>query len=92
MTTAVCYNCGKFKTSAFVPCYQCGAIPKQDDDIVLSLALTDHFFDHTTLESMGETIQNGEKIRLDPKTHEVLLQKIKEPETASMIKWLKELF
>ncbi len=92
MTTAICYNCGKFKTSAFIPCYQCGAIPKQDDDIILSLALTDHFFDRNTLTNLGETIQNGEQVQLDAQTQAVLRQKLQEPETASMIKYLKDLF
>lgn len=92
MTTVVCYKCGKFKTGAFTPCSNCKAMPKEDDDLILSLALTDHFFDRTTLKNMGAEIETGVKIQLEPETQQVLLQKIQEPETASMLNWLIELY
>jgi hypothetical protein len=92
MTTAVCYKCGKFKTGAFTPCTNCGAMPKEENEFILSLALTDHFFDKSSLQDMGADIETGVKIQLEPETQQVLLQKIQEPETASMLKWLKELY
>jgi len=45
MTMATCFNCGEIKFGAFVPCKHCGELPKEDDDWILSLAMTDHYFD-----------------------------------------------
>jgi hypothetical protein len=42
MTTAVCFRCGKLKFGAFCPC-ECGAMPQTEDELAISLAMTDHY-------------------------------------------------
>jgi hypothetical protein len=73
MTMAVCYKCGDIKFGAFVPCPKCNAFPGNEDDLALSLAMTDHYFDMPTLEKMGEAIKNGQPPQLDPETHQQLV-------------------
>ena len=68
MTVAICYKCGSIKHGAFNPCRECGALPREKDDLALSLALTDHYFDRATLEKMVNSIKAGIKPDLAPET------------------------
>ncbi|WP_396604874.1 hypothetical protein ACFLEY_22410 [Bradyrhizobium sp. YCK136] len=72
MTEAVCFKCGDHKLGAFSNCKNCGARPRSDDDLMLSLALTDHYFDHARLEQMGRDIAAGRLPQLDQATKEKL--------------------
>jgi hypothetical protein len=78
MTAAICFKCGEFKFGAWTACQKCGALPETDDDRVLSLAMTDHYFDQATLGQMGEAVKRGEPPHLDPRTHENLLRHLHE--------------
>jgi hypothetical protein len=60
MTVAVCFKCGEIKFGAFSPCQSCGAEPKSDDDLVLSLAMTDHYHERPALQELGQKIKKGE--------------------------------
>jgi hypothetical protein len=68
MTMAVCFKCGAIKFGAFCPCPECQALPKSEDDLALSLAMTDHYFDMPTLEQMGAAVRDGNPPHLDPET------------------------
>ena len=84
MTQAVCYNCGAEKFGAFVPCSECHVAPKTEDALVMSLALTDHYFDLDVLSEIGESIrEGGEPPNLDANSREHLLKQIRE--IASML-------
>jgi hypothetical protein len=50
MTRAVCFKCGAIKFGAFCPCPECGDVPATEDDLALSLAMSDHYFDMATLD------------------------------------------
>jgi hypothetical protein len=76
MTQAVCFYCGAIKFGAFVACEQCNRIPKTDDELVLSLAMTDHYFERKTLEQMGANIKIGKSPHLDETTRARLLQSL----------------
>ncbi len=78
MTVAVCFHCGELKFGAFCPCNECGQTPETDDDLVLSLAMTDHFFDRSTLEGMGRQVKRGKPPRLDDQTRSMLLAQVRE--------------
>jgi hypothetical protein len=65
MTMAVCFKCGAMKFGAFCPCQECQALPANEDDLAISLAMTDHYFDMPTLEQMGATIRDGKPVHLD---------------------------
>ena len=88
MTQAVCFRCGVIKFGAFVPCSDCGAMPENEDDLALSLAMTDHYFDMPTLKKMGESIREGVTPHLDPQTHAQLVGEIR---TSGLLKQLQSL-
>jgi hypothetical protein len=77
MTVAICYKCGEFKFGAFTPCAKCGAMPQNEDDLALSLAMTDHYFDEPTLKQMGAKVKDGTPPRLDPETHANFVREIR---------------
>jgi hypothetical protein len=78
MTQAVCFNCGEFKIGAFTTCHACNAAPRTKDDLVLSFAMTEHYFDPPTLEDMAATIKRGETITLDEESRRGLLEYLEE--------------
>ncbi len=77
MTMAVCHKCGVIKFGAFVPCPKCSAAPRTEDDLALSLAMTDHYFDRPTLEQMGAAVRDGHPPQLDPQTQAQLVEMIR---------------
>lgn len=86
MTMAVCFKCGKIKFGAFVPCPDCRAEPKNEDDLALSLAMTDHYFDMPTLEQMGAAVRDGNPPQLAPETHAQLIDSIRQVEALTKTK------
>jgi uncharacterized membrane protein YhaH (DUF805 family) len=72
MTEAVCFKCGGLKWGAFSDCESCGARPRSDDDLMLSLSFTDHYFDQSGLEQIGSEIAAGRLPQLDEATKEKL--------------------
>ncbi|MBT8573486.1 hypothetical protein ICN46_06530 [Polynucleobacter sp. Latsch14-2] len=76
MTMATCFNCGEIKFGAFVACPECKQLPSTDDDWMLSLAMTDHYFDSDTLRQMGQAIKMGEKPNLDESTRANLMKEL----------------
>jgi hypothetical protein len=77
MTTAVCFKCGKLKFGAFLPCEACSAVPHDEEEIAISLAITDHYFDLPTLKQIGTSITNGKPPQLDEQTHAEMLALIR---------------
>jgi hypothetical protein len=77
MTMAVCFKCGVIKFGAFVSCPECAGFPQTEDDLALSLAMTDHYFDMPTLAQMGAAVRDGKPPHLDPDTHAQLIQQIR---------------
>ncbi len=45
MTVALCIHCGGVKGPVLVPCQTCQRTPEGDDEIVLAMALSDHYLD-----------------------------------------------
>lgn len=75
MTMAVCFKCGEIKFGAFCPCEKCGQMPQSEDDRIISMAMTDHYFDMTTLKQIGEaTKKNGKPPDLAPENREQIRQ------------------
>jgi len=77
MTTAVCFKCGEFKHGAFTPCQKCRADPVSDDDLALSLAMTDHYCDLPGLQAMSLGAKRGKPPHLSPETRELLLKVVR---------------
>ena len=78
MTQAVCFRCGEIKWGAFGNCNACGARPESDDDLMTSLAFTDHYFDQSKLQQIGRDIKAGNRPQLSDATKESLLPAIRE--------------
>ena len=76
MTDAVCFNCGEIKFGAFVHCPGCGVKPKTDDELALSLGITDHYFDISTLKKIGLSIREGKTPHLEGAMKEDFLREI----------------
>lgn len=73
MTVAVCWKCGAMKSGAFKPCPKCGATPTLRDDQVISLAMSDHFSDKSTMEAMAADVAAGKPLELDPEVRLFLI-------------------
>jgi hypothetical protein len=59
MTQVVCFKCGEIKWGAFNPCKKCGARPLSDDELMLSLAFSDHHFSAEQLSTIGLQFKQG---------------------------------
>src|SRR6516162_5398292 len=78
MTHAVCFKCGEIKWGAFNGCRQCQAMPRADDELMLSLAFTDHHFEPDKLQQISQSIKNGETPQLTNAWKEQLAPAIEE--------------
>jgi hypothetical protein len=78
MTQAVCFRCGEIKWGAFGNCNSCGARPESDDDLMTSLAFTDHYCDQSKLQQIGRDIKAGKRPQLSDAQKESLLPAIRE--------------
>ena len=76
MTQAVCFKCGEIKHGAFTDCPHCGERPVSDEDFVISLAMTDHYFDVATMKQMGVAVAEGKPPHLDEKSRQDLLKQL----------------
>lgn len=68
MTTALCFQCGKTKFGALVPCGTCGA--PASGNMSLDIAFSDHYLSIPALEAFGEVVRairivcDDERLRL----------------------------
>lgn len=78
MTQAVCFRCGEIKFGSFCPCGKCRAVPATDDDLALSLAMSDHYFSMDELRAMGERIRRGLPVSLNEEQRVEMVAMIRE--------------
>jgi hypothetical protein len=78
MTQAVCFKCEVIKFGAFVVCDKCEALSESEDDLMLSVVLTDQYFGPATLQQMGRAIEAGELLELVQSTRDTLLPSVRE--------------
>jgi hypothetical protein len=76
MTRAVCFACGEMKFGAFNYCGTCKRRPISDDDLMLSLTMTDRFLDDPVLERLARDVKLGHVPELDEKSRTKLLPQI----------------
>jgi hypothetical protein len=73
MTIAICFACGAIKFGALCPCETCKATPKSEDEIAVSLLLSDHHMPIPDLEALSEAMVSGKVHPVpDEKSMEVL--------------------
>ena len=69
-----------------MPCTQCLAKPQTDDELIVSLAMSDHYFDQAALEAMGEyTKENGHPPRLDPESEKTFRRNFEEVKASGVL-------
>lgn len=86
MTTAVCIHCGELKFGSFVPCASCSGRPVTDHELIISLAMSDHYLDVDTLKQIGKGIrEHGEPPGLDPASYESFRKLIEEAKASGML-------
>lgn len=78
MTKAVCCYCGEFKYGAFLPCQKCSSVPETDDQLMLSLAISDHYLDDAALTAVSKDIATGNCPQLDEDSKIALRPSIEE--------------
>ena len=76
MTTAVCFKCGEIKFGAFIVCTGCKSEPITEDELVLSLVMTDHYFGINALRNMSYDIKSGKELILSNETMDYLSESI----------------
>ncbi|MEI7931734.1 MAG: hypothetical protein WCI21_01575 [Alphaproteobacteria bacterium] len=86
MTQAVCFKCGAIKFGAFTACKSCDGTPQSDEDLIMSLAMTDHYFDEKTLQQMGDDIRAGKKLTLHEETRRDLLKMIEQSPLTAILR------
>jgi hypothetical protein len=64
------------KFGAFVSCAACNEEPKTDEELIISLSMTDHFFDITTLEEIAAKVREGDPPSLDDESRMILLENL----------------
>jgi hypothetical protein len=89
MTVAICLECGEFKFGAFNSCKECGARPHDVDELALSLACSDHYFDKPTLEQISKIIQAGEEPLIQPELLQWIRAELSSPENEDLLKGLE---
>ena len=66
MTKAICCFCGEMKIGSLTTCNHCGQRPQHRDDIVMSMAFTDHFIDAQQLLEIAEAVKQRRPVQLPP--------------------------
>lgn len=66
MVAAVCIKCGSLKRGALSRCPGCSFLPRTEDDLVGSLALSDRHYDAVQLKELGAAISDGRPIPVPP--------------------------
>lgn len=77
MTQAICFKCGATKHGAFTLCKSCQTRPLSEDDLIKSLALTDHHLSKFSLDQAGKLIQDSQLLEFEPEQLEILRSEVK---------------
>ena len=72
--TAVCWQCGKEKRRAFSVCEHCRAVPRTEEEMAISWALSSHCLDGPALEQAGDRIAAGHPMDLSPELERTLVE------------------
>jgi len=65
------------KFGAFNSCPKCKATPSSEDDLAISLGLSDHYFDEPIMAQIGADVAAGKPTQLDPETRSNLIKMLR---------------
>ena len=61
MTTAICFKCGNYKNGAFNICENCNTCPESEEELAISIVMTDNYFTQSNLNELSKFIKAGGK-------------------------------
>ena len=85
MTKAICFKCGEEKFGALTACKSCGAIPKGDQELALSLVLCEHLSTNSQLLSYAHEIKNHLKLSAPAILLAQASEALKDPQLIAML-------
>lgn len=85
MTFAICFKCGEEKFGALTACKSCGAIPKGDQELALSLVLCEHLSTKSQLLSYAHEIKNHLKLSAPANLLAQASEALKDPQLMAML-------
>lgn len=85
MTKAICFKCGEEKFGALTACKSCGAIPKGDQELALSLVLCEHLSTNSQLLSYAHEIKNHLKLSAPANLLAQASEALKDPQLMAML-------
>ena len=85
MTFAICFKCGEEKFGALTACKSCGAIPKGDQELALSLVLCEHLSTNSQLLSYAYEIKNHLKLSTPANLLAQASDALKDPQLMAML-------
>lgn len=66
MSISVCFKCGTTKLEPACPCTKCRTTPASEDELAVSMALTDTLMSNDELHDIAGTIAAGKPYKLEP--------------------------
>jgi methyl-accepting chemotaxis protein len=83
---AVCFRCGGDKPGPLAPCGQCGAIPRTDDDLSLSLILCQQLSPAAQLAQFAQQIRSGHGLQISESLRAKVREALGHPQLAAMLR------
>lgn len=73
---AICHRCGAPKAAPIERCSTCGSAPVNEEELVLSFALTDRLLSKSELTRASRLIKNGQRVEVPPEIRLAVLSAI----------------
>lgn len=85
MTKSICFKCGAEKFGALTQCGSCHATPGDEDDLALSLVLSEHLSSRTQLEVLAHEIRSHLKLSVPVALLRQAHEALKDPQLLAML-------
>lgn len=85
MTISLCFKCGAQKLAALAECNVCRTSPRADDELALSLVLSEHLSSNGQLSNYGHEIRNHLKLSIPPDDLERAKDALNDPQLLDLL-------
>ena len=85
MGMAICFKCGSAKSGALAACQSCRAVPRDQEDLALSFALTDHVSSKEQLVRYSQELRAGKGASVPFKDIIQANDALKDPQLLAML-------
>jgi molecular chaperone DnaK len=86
MTHAVCFRCGGYKPGPLAPCGYCGAAPRTENELSLSLILCPQLSPQAQLAQFAQQIRSGHRLEISESLLAKVGEALKQPQLAAMLR------